>query len=1147
MESLSDRDSVEMLKTALDASSEGIALITSGGRVAFLSSRFRNLWNLPLSREIADTASLFSLMTRNLNGSCQETVSLEKLLSDELTLTLQLFDKRFLEIKSNTVLKDGLPAFIALTTCDVSERESLRQSVGFDEKRFNDMLLLSAGWYWEVDRNGVITFCSPDIEKSFGFKAEEVIGKRPMEFITPENPEFISESIESLIKTPARLKDFNRWYVRRDGKRVCILTNAVPVFDGNGEFSGYRGIHTDITATKLDEISQIERDERYRLIVDTAIEGIWMYDEKMETLYVNRKIAEMLGYSVEELYGRKIEELVHPDELAEHHEQVRMRMKGEAGNYERRFIKKDGTVIWVHISVSPVMDDTGCFKGACTMKTDITQRKKAEEALRDSEEMFKAVATMANDAIILADSEDNVFFWNKAAEEMLGYAFEEVKGRKLHGIIGYGVDMKSRDRKFAHLAVTGHSEFNGKTIELQCLKKDGTLLPAELSVSSVKLRDGWYVLGLMRDITERKRAEEALKSSEARYRAIFDNTGTATVIIESDTTISLANAGFERLSEYPREEIEGKMSWTSFVVPEDLERMRSQHGLRRRDPDKALNDYEFRFKDRHGQEKDIYLTISMMPTSSQSVASLMDISAVRKAERELKASEERFYKAFHSSPVAMTITTIEGVCTDANREFLRLTGWTREEVVGARFGDLKLWVDDEDRSRIVENIRTDGFVHAREVRIRIKSGTILTMLWSADIITSGDQEYLLASALDITQRKIAEEELRMAKEAADSASRAKSEFLATMSHEIRTPMNGIIGLTELLLGSALQGEQKEYLRLVKLSARNLLELINNILDLSKVEAGKIELNLAPFSLRRLMGGTLTLFSNQARQKGLAFVYSIDEDVPDDLLADSLRLNQVVMNLLGNAMKFTEEGGISVAFEARQQDEGRFILHCAVSDTGSGIHEERIAGIFEPFTQVDGSYRRKYDGAGLGLTICRDLVKIMGGEIWVESALNQGSTFHFTCPCEISEPPEEAGEEVQEASMEIPLLKVLVAENEAINRMVIVNYLKKAGHEVVSVSNGKMAIEEAFRDRFDLVLMDINMPEMDGIEATSIIRKTEKEKGGHLYIVALTAYAMKEDRDNFLRSGMDDYLAKPMDFSDLDELMERVCRKIAPVR
>lgn len=903
-----DRDSVEILKTALDASSEGIAMITPGGRVAFLSSRFRTLWNMPLSMEIADTASLFSLMTKSLSDSCQDTASLEKLLSDELTMTLQLFDKRFLEIKSNPVLKDGLPGFIALAARDVSERESLKQSVEFDEKRFNDMLLLSAGWYWEVDRNGVITFCSPDIERSFGFKAEEAIGKRPMDFIASEDPELISERMELMIKTPARLKDFDRWYVHRDGKRVCLLTNAVPIFDGNGEFSGYRGIHTDITSRRLEEISQIERDERYRLIVDTAIEGIWMYDENMETLYVNRKIAEMLGYSVDELYGRKIEEFVHPDELSEHHEQIRMRMKGEVGNYERRFIKKDGTVIWVHISVSPVMDDNGRFKGAFTMTTDITQRKKAEEALRDSEEMFKAVATMANDAIILANSEDNVFFWNKAAEEMLEYTFEEIKGRKLHDVIGYGVDKKSRDSKFAHFSMTGHSEFNGKTVEIQCLKKDGTLLPAELSVSSVKLRDGWYVLGIMRDITGRKRIEEVLKSSEARYRAIFENTGTAMTILEADTIISLANAGFERLSGYPREEIEGKMSWTSFVVPEDLERMRAQHSLRREDPDKSLNDYEFRFKDRYGQIKDIYLTISMMPMSSQSVASLMDISGVRKAERELRSSEERFYKAFHSSPVAMTITTVEdGKFTDVNLEFLRIFGWSREEVIGADIRYINLWVNPEDRRRVIETVRADGFVHGREVLAITKAGAVITMLLSADKITIADKEYLLVSGLDITQRKIAEEELRMAKEAADSASRAKSEFLATMSHEIRTPMNGIIGLTELLLGSALQCEQKEYLRLVKLSARNLLELINNILDLSKVEAGKIELNPAPFSLRRLMGGTLTLFSNQARQKGLAFVYSIDEDVPDDLLADSLRLNQVVMNLLGNAMKFTEGG------------------------------------------------------------------------------------------------------------------------------------------------------------------------------------------------------------------------------------------------
>lgn len=778
------------------------------------------------------------------------------------------------------------------------------------------------------------------------------------------------------------------------------------------------------------------------------------------------------------------------------------------------------------------------------MALDIT----SEEALRDTEEMFKAVATMAKDAIILVDSADNVFFWNKAAEEMLGYTFEEIKGRKLHEIIGHNVDLKKLDSRFAHMAMTGHSEFNGKTLEMQCLKKDGTLLPAELSFSTVKLRDGWYALGIMRDITERKKAEEVLKSSEARYRAIFENTGTAMTILEDDTTISLANTGFEKLAGYSREEIEGKMKWTSFVSPEDLERMRAQHSLRRESPESALCEYEFRFIDRYGQVKDIYLNVDIIPMTRQSVASLMDVSVLRKAERELRESEERFHKAFHSSPVTMTITELEGgKCIDANLEFFRVIGYSREEVIGQDIRSIDLWVDPEERNTIVRTILKDGFIQGREVRIRTKARTILTVLWSADKITIGNKDYILASALDITQRKKSEEELLKAKEAADTASRAKSEFLATMSHEIRTPMNGILGLTELLLGSHLQEEQEEYLRLVKLSARNLLELINNILDLSKVEAGRIDLSPVPFSLRKLLGGTLTLFSNQARQKGLAFVYSIDENVPDDLLADSLRLNQVVMNLLGNALKFTETGGISVAFEAKKRDNGSILLHCAVSDTGSGIREEKIPGIFEPFTQVDGSYRRKYDGAGLGLTICRDLIALMGGDIWVESAVGRGSTFHFTCPCEISEAPEKSDEEVQEASMEISKLKVLVAENEAVNRIVIVDYLKKAGHEVVSVTNGKAAVEAALRDRFDLVLMDINMPEMDGLEATSIIRKTENEKGGHLYIVALTAYAMKEDRDNFLRSGMDDYLAKPMEFADLDELMERVCRKAIPVR
>jgi|GEM_PF-1100549 len=1149
MEDLSDSRcealSSVMLEMVLDAFSEGIALIASDCSLAFVSKRFRELWGLQGTARIDDRAALSAALRDMIDGSDQELSALEKLMHNDGSVTIRTRDRRFLELCSGPVPADAPSRYRSLTVNDVSERELLRQKLEVSDSRLNDALRLSSDWMWEIDRNGTVTYSSIDAEKTMGCSLREIVGRPPMDFISPDNPEAVQAGIKALLTNPGAIVDFVEWYTKRDGSRICLRTNAVPLYDEKGVFVGYRGVHEDITAGKLDEISRREMDERYRLIVDTANEGIWMVDENDRTVHVNSKMADMLGCSLEELYNRTTDDFVHPDELSEHREQSRLRSRGEAGSYERRFLKKDGSVMWMSVSVSPVSDGKGAFRGAFAMMTDISLRKRAEEDLRDSEEMFRAVAITAKDAIILANSRDEVYIWNKAAEEMFGYDSLEMRGSKLHNIIGSGINLADKDRNFAHFAETGESDVFGMTLELQCRKKDGAMFPIELSLSRVRLRDEWYALGIMRDITGRKRAEEMLKGSEARYRAIFENTGTAMTALEPDTTISLANAGFERLSGYSKAEIEGKMSWTSFVNPEDLEWMKSQHNLRRKEPDSAVNEYEFRFINRFGETRDIYLTITMIPGTAQSVASLMDITSVRKAERELKASEERFNKAFHSSPVGVTLTTIQdGVCVDVNNEFLRIMGWSREEVIGKETGKLELWYNPDERKRMLEKIRTDGFIHGMEARFRTKSGAILTMLWAAEIITIGEREYLLSSALDITERKRAEEELRAAKEAADAASRAKSEFLATMSHEIRTPMNGIIGLTELLMSSGLSEEQQDYLRLVKLSARNLLELINNILDLSKVEAGKVELNIAPFSLRRLMGGTLTLFSSQVRQKGLAFVYSIDEDVPDELLADGLRLNQVVMNLLGNAMKFTEEGGISVAFEAEPAVNGKILLHCAVSDTGSGIHADKLSGIFEPFTQVDGSYRRRYDGAGLGLTICRDLVRLMGGEIWVESAVEKGSTFHFTVPCEIAEEIEMSDADEQKHLPGIPTLKVLVAENEAINKMVIVSYLKGAGHHVAAVSNGKMAVEAVSNERYDMVLMDINMPEMDGIEATKIIREREAERGGHIYIVALTAYAMKEDRENFMSSGMDDYLAKPMDFSDLDSLMERASGRIA---
>ncbi len=511
---------------------------------------------------------------------------------------------------------------------------------------------------------------------------------------------------------------------------------------------------------------------------------------------------------------------------------------------------------------------------------------------------------------------------------------------------------------------------------------------------------------------------------------------------------------------------------------------------------------------------------------------------IRVELEERTAAQEAFKTIFHAGPIGIALIDSTGHLVDANLAFDEQLKMEKGEFVGNNRRQLA-GINQHALDQFRDELLRTGRLDAREVEIsRDQDGTRTALIWIRVVEIQQERHYL-AFVLDITERRRMEEDLREARIAAEAAAKVKSEFLANVSHEIRTPMNGIIGFTQLSLRTELSAEQRDYLEIVDTSAQSLLGIINDILDFSKIEAGKLELENIAFSLRDCVEQTIRMVQAEAQRKQLSLSTDIGDETPDLLTGDPGRLRQVLLNLLSNAVKFTERGSVKMEVSGKGGGDGCVTLKVAVRDTGIGVPLDSQSCLFEPFRQVDGSVTRKYGGTGLGLSISAQLVHLMGGRIWLESQPRKGSTFWFTAnfsPAQAAKlpPPELACAHVSNHAY----LSILVAEDNPTNRMLASTLLKRSGHSVTTASNGVEAVNLVDQNRFDLVLMDLQMPEMDGFQALAEIRRREHGRGRRLPIVAVTAHAMEGERDRCLEAGMDGYLSKPYGPKDLFAVVSR---------
>jgi PAS domain S-box-containing protein len=642
-----------------------------------------------------------------------------------------------------------------------------------------------------------------------------------------------------------------------------------------------------------------------------------------------------------------------------------------------------------------------------------------------------------------------------------------------------------------------------------------------------------------------------LELAEANYHGIFVNACEGIVRTTPAGCVIEANPAFARMLGYDSPEelktLVADIPRQLYVQPERRAELLSQlriHG--------SITDFELEAYRKDGQKTWLSLNMRCQRDERGEIVYLegfsTDIQERKRIEDALRKSEEKYRSIFEHAPIGMLQATPEGRFISANATAAALYGYESPEELIAAVSDIssQLFVDPEFRASLIRSIIVSNEIKNVEALIRRKDGS---KIWtSRNLRIVRDEQGNIVSfdgfVIDIDQRKQLEAQLTAAKEAAEEANKAKSEFLAHMSHEIRTPMNAILGMTELTLQTGLKNEQRDYLEAVQDSAKHLLMVINDILDISKIEARKLELVVEDFDLFAALTSTMRTLRVQARKKGLYLYLDIAPDVPRYLKGDLARLRQVVINLVGNALKFTEQGGVLATLECCQPPLPQEIsLLFTVEDTGVGIPEQLLGRIFERFTQADSSISRKYGGAGLGLAICKELVNMMGGGIWAHSLLEQGSTFGFTACFEPGDPDKAAARfSVKDADRIEPTtsLRVLLVEDNPLNVKLGRAFLQRQGHEIAVALNGQEALQALRGELFDLALMDVEMPVMNGIEATQRIRAGEAgETARNMPIVAMTAHALDDVKQRCLEAGMNDYVSKPFDFQEMNAVIARL--------
>jgi PAS domain S-box-containing protein len=1002
----------------------------------------------------------------------------------------------------------------------------------FDENAiFRSLVENSVDAIFRMTLTFEILYVSPAIRGQLGYEPEELLGRTIFDLIhEPDRPSARAKAGRSTEPGVDSTRGTERW-THKDGRLVWIDANGRMVRAKDGQPNEIIVVTRDVSAHKQAEQTLRESEERFRGVFEYAPFGIAITGLDGRFHRVNTALCSMLGYPEDQLQGVTFRDITFHEDVSPS-QGMRERLLQDPTQIvelEKRYVHSNGSVVWAHLKISLVTDN-GVPLHFVGHVEDITERRRAAEALRESEDRFRIMADGSRTMMWVTDATGGVEFINRVYTEFSGYSCEELQVRKWQSLIH--PDDEARYAAAFTLALKEHTGFSQ---EGRFRRADGEwrILAnhAEPRFSSSGEFQGYF--GTSTDINEYRQAQEMRE----RLAAIVNFSDDAIIGKDLNGIITAWNRGAEKIFGYSAAEMIGRPMLRLFPPDRVTEEIDI---LQRIGRGETVDHFETIRVRKDGAQIHVSATISPIYGGDNLIIGASkvarDITQQKHAEQELRAQAD----LLDLSHDGIMLWDLQGRIRFWNRGAEEIYGFGREQAVGAIVHALLRTVFPQSlieiQSELLRKGRWEGeLTHTTKAGVRL----VVDSRWVLQLDSHGDPLHVMEVNNDITVRKQAEEALRQAKREADKANSAKSEFLANMSHEIRTPLNGIIGMTDLALGTGLTAEQRDFLETTRFSADALLSVINDILDFSKIEAGKIQIEEVVFSLTDCVEGALKMMAQRASEKGLALLCKLAADVPQIVKGDPGRLRQVLLNLVGNALKFTAEGEVGVRVMVDAIEEKGSILHFIVFDSGVGIAPDKFEMIFDSFNQADASTTRQFGGTGLGLTISRRLVQLMGGGMWVESELGAGSRFHFTVRLvpEARSPviPKDTLPEKGDVSRR---LQILLAEDNRVNQKVATQLLKKRGHQVVHAGNGEEALGALAERSFDLVLMDVHMPGMDGIEATMAIREKEKSTGLHQPIIAMTALAMTGDRERCLAAGMDGYLSKPIDLRKLDELLTK---------